>query len=93
MTRCPMGNCGNTVFFDKCDECDIFREAVARITNHTGSHDHVGKGVISKTPSDFSTFASEKGTANEQESQIEEELVENDVLKVPCIRSHATFVP
>ena len=36
--------------------------------------------VISKTPLHFSTFASVRATANEQESQIEDETMESDVM-------------
>ena len=52
----------------------MFRETMTRITNHSGSHDHVWKRVISKTPSHFPTFASEKkATLNGHDLQEKEE--------------------
>ena len=54
-------------FFDECDECGIFSEAIARSADHSRPHDFVRKGVFLKAASYFATVASEtKAAANEQ---------------------------
>ena len=42
-------------FFGERDEQSIFRETLAKITDHLRPHDFVKKTVFSEAPSNFST--------------------------------------
>ena len=68
-------------FLDACNERGIFSETIARITDHSRPHDCIWKRVIPKAPSYFFLrLRQKKASANEHDSQVEEEVMQSDVM-------------